>query len=184
MGAIRMRWTLAGSRPVPGWYSLHVRAIDGAGGVASIAAPMKVGFPPCARGIRVGRWSNGNANPNCLVGTVGRDRIKGLGGPDMIRGGAQTDLLLGGPGADAVRGGPASDVLEGGPGDDMLRGGRGDDLLVGGPGRDVCYATPGRDNVRGCEVVYGNRFTRMTGRVRHVFRSVAGSWPAGWRALW
>ena len=62
-----------------------------------------------------------------IVGTPGRDRIRGTGHADVI-------VALGGN--DIVRGGGGNDRICGGKGRDRLFGGGGKDKLRGGPGKD------------------------------------------------
>jgi uncharacterized delta-60 repeat protein len=66
----------------------------------------------------------------------GKDKVKGLKGNDLICGGKGKDKLLGGPGKDKLLGQAGKDTLKGGPGKDKLVGGPGKDKLVGGPGKD------------------------------------------------
>jgi RTX calcium-binding nonapeptide repeat (4 copies) len=86
-----------------------------------------------------GRYAN-------IVGTTGRDVIKGskfadviatLGGRDKVKGKPGKDLICGGAGRDRLIGGAGRDRLFGQAGRDLLRGGKGRDLLRGGPGRDA-----------------------------------------------
>lgn len=110
------------------------------------------------------------APPRCagkaatIVGTPGRDRLRGtrradvivalggndtvtaLGGADIVCGGPGRDLLKGGPGRDRLLGQAGNDRLLGGPGIDRLQGQAGRDVLAGGPGaRDLCLGGLGRD---------------------------------------
>jgi sugar lactone lactonase YvrE len=80
-----------------------------------------------------------------VVGTDGRDVIKGsrfadiistLGGRDTVKGLAGNDLVCGGGGPDKLIGGKGRDRLLGQAGRDRLLGGPGRDRLKGGPGRD------------------------------------------------
>jgi Tol biopolymer transport system component len=102
---------------------------------------------------RVERASNdcrviGTRGRDVLRGTSERDVIRGLGGADLLDGNPgdrpiphygrdDDDLLDGGSGADTLRGRRGADVLLGGSGSDSLRGERGADRLVGGGGNDV-----------------------------------------------
>lgn len=81
-----------------------------------------------------------------IVGTAGKDKLKGtrfpdivagLGGKDTLRGLGAGDRLCGGPGPDLLIGGKGKDRLFGAAGRDRLRGGPGRDKLRGGPGRDI-----------------------------------------------
>lgn len=87
----------------------------------------------------------GTAGKDVLRGTQGRDVIVGLGGDDVIDGRGGDDLVCGGPGNDVIQGGygddrvygqSGSDVINGGPGDDRISGGQGTDVMAGGGGRD------------------------------------------------
>jgi len=85
-----------------------------------------------------------------VLGTPGRDVLRGSKGPDVILTGRGRDLVRGGRGADRICTGPGQDVLRGGPGRDTLLGGRGADLIRGGAGRDRCPGAGYRDRVRSC----------------------------------
>jgi CSLREA domain-containing protein len=83
--------------------------------------------------------------PATIVGTAGRDVLKGtrkadvivaLAGNDAIRALAGNDLICGGKGKDVISGGPGRDRLLGQKGADTLRGGPGKDRLLGGAGAD------------------------------------------------
>ncbi len=93
-----------------------------------------------------------------VVGSDGRDVIKGTGRADGI-------LALGG--ADRVQGGAGNDQICGGGGADELSGARGNDHLFGGPGRDRCSGGSGRNTYQRCE----RRGTDAS-------RSTSGEWPA------
>lgn len=84
--------------------------------------------------------------PATLVGTAGKDRLRGtkradvivaLAGNDVVQGLGGNDLVCAGDGSDRVVGGPGKDRLYGEAGRDRLIGGIGKDRLVGGPDRDV-----------------------------------------------
>jgi hypothetical protein len=77
-----------------------------------------------------------------IVGTKGRDRLRGT---------KRRDVICGFGGRDRISGLKGNDVVLGGPGADRLRGGKGKDVLVGGGGRDRCAGGPGKDRLRGCE---------------------------------
>jgi uncharacterized delta-60 repeat protein len=83
--------------------------------------------------------------PATIVGTAGRDVLRGtrradvivaLGGADRVLARGGNDLVCGGGGNDRLSGGAGRDRLVGGGGRDRLLGGRGRDRLVGGPGHD------------------------------------------------
>ena len=69
-----------------------------------------------------------HGKPATIVGTPGKDRIKGTNKPDVI-------VALGDN--DVVRGRGGKDVICGGAGKDELYGGAGRDTILGGPGKDV-----------------------------------------------
>jgi len=77
-----------------------------------------------------------------LVGTTGKDRIKGSRFRDVI-------ATLGG--RDTVNGAGGGDLICGGKGPDRLRGSGGRDRLIGGAGDDACVGGAGRDRAKGCE---------------------------------
>ncbi len=78
-----------------------------------------------------------------LVGTNGKDKLRGDdddevivagGGDDRVDGRDGDDVLIGEDGDDRLRGRDDDDLLIGGAGNDRLDGGNGDDILRGGPG--------------------------------------------------
>ena len=91
------------------------------------------------------------ATPRCggkratVVGTPGRDRLRGTRRADVIVALGGDDRVVAGGGRDLVCGGAGADRLSGGAGRDRLIGGRGRDTLLGGPGRDRLLGGPGRD---------------------------------------
>ncbi|HSK15218.1 MAG TPA: M36 family metallopeptidase [Gaiellaceae bacterium] len=80
--------------------------------------------------------------PATIVGTEGRDRLRGGDGPDVIVG-------LGG-----------DDTIDAGGGNDRICAGAGDDVIKGGGGRDLIDAGPGDDGVLTRD---GVRETRLKG---------------------
>jgi Tol biopolymer transport system component len=107
-----------------------------------------------------------------LVGTPGRDSLRGtkrkdviiaLGGNDRVRSFSHADVICGGPGRDEIEAGNngeggGSDLVLAGPGNDEVvlgpelgraRGEGGDDLLIGSKGGDGLYGGPGDDVLRG-----------------------------------
>jgi Ca2+-binding RTX toxin-like protein len=121
--------------------------------VAAVLLAVSVIAPPGAAAV-----------PRCfgkratIVGTGGRDRIKGtpradvivgLGGRDVINGKAGDDLICGGGGNDTIRGKKGDDRINGGPGGDIINGHGGDDDLIGKGGSDALIAGPGNDRMRG-----------------------------------
>ena len=106
----------------------------------------------------------GSGAPRCagrratIVGTVGRDVLRGtrradvivaLGGNDVIRASRGNDVVCGAAGNDSLAGESGRDRLRGGAGNDRIRGGRGDDKLVGGAGLDRLLGGGGRDSCLG-----------------------------------
>jgi uncharacterized delta-60 repeat protein len=91
----------------------------------------------------------GTRHADVIVGLGGNDTISGLGGNDTICGGRGTDKLTGGSGNDYISGGPGNDHLSGGAGKDDLLGGVGNDNLRGGPGNDTLNGGPGKDKLNG-----------------------------------
>jgi uncharacterized delta-60 repeat protein len=102
-----------------------------------------------------------------IVGTSGRDKLKGtrradvivaLGGSDKISGGGGNDIICGGDGNDSISGGSGNDkiygqsgkdTLSGGAGKDKESGGAGNDKLSGGSGNDTLSGGAGKDNLSG-----------------------------------
>ncbi|HEV2746324.1 MAG TPA: M10 family metallopeptidase C-terminal domain-containing protein [Allosphingosinicella sp.] len=96
-----------------------------------------------------GRVGTGNGIDNLLAGSIGADRLSGLGGHDSLWGLSEADTLDGGDGNDIVYGGFSGDGAEGGAGDDRINGEEGDDLLSGGDGIDRLFGGDGRDTLAG-----------------------------------
>lgn len=86
-----------------------------------------------------------------MVGSAGKDWMRGLGGDDQMFGNSGDDLLQGGAGNDYLAGGLGNDTntgndrLEGGDGNDTLVGQDGDDTLIGGAGNDTYMWDAGFD---------------------------------------
>jgi len=91
----------------------------------------------------------GSAGKDRLKGTKRRDVICGLGGADVITGLAGNDTLIGGPGNDRIRGNGGKDRLLGNGGKDRLLGGAGGDALDGGRAADYLLGSRGRDRMSG-----------------------------------
>jgi hypothetical protein len=96
-----------------------------------------------------------------VVGTPGKDRLRGdggrngilgLGGNDRLSGVQNRDGLCGAGGKDKLIGGSGRDKLLGGGGKDLLKGGKAADKLNGGPGNDRCVggSGPGNDKFKSC----------------------------------
>ncbi len=92
-----------------------------------------------------------------IVGTAGRDNLRGTKKKDVIAAGAGNDkvdalagkdVVCGEGGNDKLGGGPDADVLLGGPGRDLLKGAGGPDRMLGGPGADTLLGGPGRDSAK------------------------------------
>jgi hypothetical protein len=73
--------------------------------------------------------------------------IVGTAGRDLLRGTRRADVIAALGGIDRVVGLSGNDIVCGGRGADLLIGGRGRDRLIGGRGRDTCFGGPGRDRV-------------------------------------
>ena len=95
-----------------------------------------------------------------IVGTPGRDVLRGtrradvivaLAGNDVVRGARGNDIVCGGTGNDRLSGDSGNDRLFGEAGRDRLTGGAGRDRLTGGTGRDTCLVGKPRDRA-GCEL--------------------------------
>jgi uncharacterized delta-60 repeat protein len=85
-----------------------------------------------------------------IVGTNGKDKLKGTRKRDVISAGKGKDTVKGLKGNDLICGGKGRDKLIGGPGKDKLFGQQGNDTLLGGPQKDKLKGGPGRkDKVNG-----------------------------------
>jgi uncharacterized delta-60 repeat protein len=93
-----------------------------------------------------------------IVGTNGRDKLKGtrradvivaVGGNDKVDGGGGNDLICGGNGNDSLKGGAGKDKVYGQAGKDSLSGGAGNDTLSGGAGKDHLSGGAGKDRLSG-----------------------------------
>ncbi|MFD1157618.1 matrixin family metalloprotease [Roseovarius aestuarii] len=93
--------------------------------------------------------NNNNSIDQTLVGTGGRDTIKGNDGDDTIDGGGARDTLYGGDDDDIVDGGTGNDLLFGNSGNDSLLGENGKDILKGGSGDDTLEGGAGDDVLKG-----------------------------------
>jgi hypothetical protein len=85
-----------------------------------------------------------------VIGTSGREVLRGSRGPDVIATGGGRDTVRGGRAADRICTGAGRGVLRGGRGRDALVGGAGADRIWGGPGRDRCPGVRDRDRARSC----------------------------------
>ena len=127
--------------------------------VANVTVPTE---KPCAGG---GTVPPPGSNFKCggkkatLIGSSGKDNIKGtakrdvivaFGGNDKVNGGGGNDVLCGNGGKDKLAGGKGKDKLVGGPKADKLIGGPGKDTLSGQGGNDTCNGGPGSDAEKSC----------------------------------
>jgi hypothetical protein len=85
-----------------------------------------------------------------VVGTPGRDHLRGSVGSDVIATEGGRDHVAGGKGNDRICTGAGRDAINGGPGRDTLVGGRGADRIRGGPVRDTCPGTNEVDRTHSC----------------------------------
>ena len=86
-----------------------------------------------------------------IVGSSGRDHLRGTKRGDVIVGLGGLDIVSGLSGRDLICGGKGDDVLRGNRGQDAIEGGKGSDDLIGGRGRDSCTGGGGSDQGTGCE---------------------------------
>jgi uncharacterized delta-60 repeat protein len=91
----------------------------------------------------------GTSRADVIVALGGDDTISGLGGNDVICGGSGNDKITGGSGNDREYGEAGKDTLSGGDGKDKLSGGAGDDKLSGGGGKDALSGGAGKDKLSG-----------------------------------
>jgi YVTN family beta-propeller protein len=108
-----------------------------------------------SRGRDVIRGTN---RADVIFARGGNDRVSGRGGGDRIclgtgndraTGGSGSDRIAGELGNDTVFGNSGGDTLLGGPGGDRLAGGPGGDRLLGGASRDVLLGGTGFDRLLG-----------------------------------
>ena len=113
---------------------------------------------------RIGAAPRCDGKPATIVGTSGRDKLRGtrradvivaLGGNDSVRAGPGNDLVCGGDGNDRLAGGPGADRVTGNHGKDLLSGGPGRDRLAGGTQHDNCVGGAARDRASACETKRG-----------------------------
>jgi len=90
----------------------------------------------------------GTAGKDTLRGTKKKDVIAAGAGDDKVFGLAGKDVICGEGGRDKLGGGPDADTLLGGPGRDTLEGAGGPDRMIGGPGADALLGGPGRDSAK------------------------------------
>jgi uncharacterized delta-60 repeat protein len=129
----------------------------GAGGSGSGPGRSATRVPRCAgrRATIVGTAGRdalrGTPRADVIVALGGNDSVAALGGRDIVCGGKGNDRLVGGSGADRLDGEQGQDTLSGGTGNDRLSGGPGRDRLIGGPQRDSCVGGGARDRATTCE---------------------------------
>ena len=87
--------------------------------------------------------ASGGAGNDTIVGSFGKDRIRG--GDDIVYGQFGADILMGDMGSDLLDGDDGNDQLLGAGGDDTLKGGAGDDSLTGNSGNNVLEGGAGID---------------------------------------
>jgi uncharacterized delta-60 repeat protein len=121
----------------------------GAGGGTSAGVPRCAGKPATVIGTAGRDRLRGTRKADVIVGLGGNDTINGLAGNDIVCGGAGADKLTGGAGADRLLGDAGADILTGGAGADTLTGGVGADKLLGGAGRDKLLGGAGADRLLG-----------------------------------
>jgi Ca2+-binding RTX toxin-like protein len=126
------------------------------------ATPTCMGKPATIIGTAGKDTLRGTPRADVIVAKGGRDLIKGRGGNDRICAGGGDDTVIGGGGADVIASGAGNDTIKGGYGNDRLLGQGGDDLLGGGPaddtlnggtGTDTCDQGGGIGVVKNCETV-------------------------------
>lgn len=118
-----------------------------------VLAPAAYAVPRCfgKRATIVGTGGRdvikGTRRNDVIVTFRGRDKVNGRGGDDRICTGAGPDLIRGQKGADQINGGSGTDGLLGGRGNDRLVGGAAADVLIGVDGDDVLFGGPGSEFV-------------------------------------
>jgi Ca2+-binding RTX toxin-like protein len=129
---------------------------------ADAATPTCMGKPATIIGTAGKDTLRGTPRADVIVAKGGRDLIKGRGGNDRICAGGGDDTVIGGGGADVIASGAGNDTIKGGYGNDRLLGQGGDDLLGGGPaddalnggtGSDTCAQGGGIGEIKNCETV-------------------------------
>jgi hypothetical protein len=147
-------WSFTPDTPLsPGDYSLTFRAIDGAGNVGSLSAPLTFTIAASSPSTPPGPGSTptapGSVTPaGPIIGTPQKDVLVGTDGDDTIIGLASNDRLFGNAGNDIMFGDEGNDRLFGGAGDDILIGGTGNNRLKGDDGADVFVIERGAGLVR------------------------------------
>jgi uncharacterized delta-60 repeat protein len=117
----------------------------GAAGLTAVCAGKRATIVGTAGRNRL----RGTPRADVIAGLGGNDVIAGLGGNDVVCGGAGNDQVDGGAGADRLIGGAGTDRLAGGAGADRMEGGAGADKLLGGAGKDRLLGGAGADKLVG-----------------------------------
>ncbi|HEY7630023.1 MAG TPA: hypothetical protein VH817_04945 [Thermoleophilaceae bacterium] len=124
--------------------------VPGGGGPGGGAAALKcAGKRATIVGTNGRNKLKGTRRADVIVGLGGGDKISGGGGNDLICGGKGNDALSGGSGKDKVYGQAGKDSVSGGAGNDTLSGGAGKDKLSGGAGKDKLNGNAGQDRLSG-----------------------------------
>ncbi len=84
----------------------------------------------------------GTSKSDVICGLGGKDKIDGKGGNDYIDGGAGNDEIAGGNGNDSIYGANGNDIVLAGNGNDYISGGNGRDNIQGNAGNDTIYGDP------------------------------------------
>ena len=112
----------------------------------------------------------GNASPNKLAGSLGRDSTDGRGGPDTL-------YDFDDDGADVHRGGAGDDILSANQSGDRLFGGAGNDRLASFARRVTIDAGPGDDEIalgsQPSSLRCGSGLDTLSGRLNSVRRPLA-----------
>ena len=91
-----------------------------------------------------------NGLPGTIIGTEGRDRLRGTNGPDVIIGLGGNDKITGAGGDDTICAGDGNDFVNAGDGEDWVDCGAGRDFCHGGDDDDQIFARDGeKDRVHG-----------------------------------
>ncbi|WP_299489951.1 choice-of-anchor I family protein [Acaryochloris sp. IP29b_bin.137] len=91
----------------------------------------------------------GTNGRDILRGTAEADHIFGLRGRDALFGNGGNDEITGAQSRDRIVGDSGDDTLDGGPGRDRIVGGADNDLLIGGANRDRLSGETGNDTLIG-----------------------------------
>jgi len=132
------------------WFNLRDSDSGGAGlfdavGLVRDDYSEKPAFPTYR--AEIDRIGTDRSKPRRCGGRIAT--IVGTRGRDVLRGSFGRDVILTGPGADRIRGRRRADRICSGKGPDLIAGGSGRDTLVGGPGADRIRGGPGRDRCPG-----------------------------------